>query len=135
MAYPSAAFSGIGTIFKREGTAIAEVLNVAGPNKSRATIGVTNFDSQGGYEEFIGGLRNGGSFTFSFNFTKAGYGLMDNDFESDTKRTYSLVLPDSGNTEISITGLVVSLGMGVELNDVVKADCEIKISGATTVTS
>jgi len=135
MGYPSAAFSGIGTVFKRGSVAIAEVISVKGPNKSRNTIPVTNFDSLGGYEEFIGGLRDGGSFTFSFNFTKAGYGLLNSDFESDTKQTYSLVLPDSGNTEISISGLVTSLGLGVEMNDVVKADCEIKISGADTVTS
>lgn|SRR4030066_245707 len=132
---PTQAFSGIGTIFKKGSTPIAEVLSVKGPNKTRKTIGATSFDSAGGYEEFIGGLRDGGSFTFSFIFTKAGYGLLDNDFESDALQTYTLVLPNTEATEISVSGFVTSLGLAVEMEDAVKADCEIKISGATTLTS
>lgn len=108
----SQAISGIGTKFARfnsESSAgtwenIAEVNNISGPSKSRETIDVTSLDSVGGYREFIASIKDGGNVTFSMNFTKAGYDLMNDDFESDILQDYRIALPDVGKTALEFEG-------------------------------
>ena len=131
----SNAFSGVGTSFKRNSVAVAEVNSITGPNKSRGTIDVTSLDSTGGYREFIGGFRDGGSITLSMNFTMATYNDFNEDFESATLQTYSIVLPDTGATTFSFSGLVTELGMAIPLDDKVTSDVTIKVSGVITLDS
>lgn len=131
----SNAFAGVGTIFKRAGVAVAEVNSITGPNSTRNQIDVTSLDSTGGYKEYIGGFRDGGEVTLNMNFTKATYGLMQNDFEADADIAYSVVLPDASNTTIGFNGFVQNLGFAVPTDDKVTADVTIKVSGPVTITS
>ncbi len=131
----SNAFSGVGTSFKRNSVAVAEVNSITGPNKSRGTIDVTSLDSTGGYREFIGGFRDGGSITLSMNFTMATYNDFNEDFESSALQTFSIVLPDTGATTFSFSGLVTDLGMAIPLDDKVTSDVTIKVSGVITLDS
>lgn len=135
----SSAVSGIGTVFQRWGGAafakLAEVFTVTGPNMTRETIDVTSFDSTGGYREFIGALRDGGTFTFSMNFTRAAYELLKTDFESDTLQVYELVLPDAEVTSFEFEGLVTELPLNVSIDDKITCDVAIKISAEVTVNS
>ena len=132
----SNAFAGVGTVFKRAGTAVAEVNSVTGPNSTRNQIDVTSLDSTGGYKEFIGGFRDGGEVTLNMNFTKATYGLMQNDFENDDNSiAYTVVLSDATATTIGFSGFVQSLGFAVPTEDKVTADVTIKVTGPVTITS
>jgi predicted secreted protein len=139
---PSNAFSGVGTSFKRSDmassasfTAIAEVNSITGPNKTRETIDVTSLDSEGGYREFIASFRDAGTVELEMNFTRAGYEDLNTDFETETLVDYQIVLPDTGNTTLDFSGLVVDLGMAVPLDNKVTATVTIKISGQVTLTS
>ena len=49
----SNAISGVGTVFLRAGTALAEVNSITGPGMTRDFIDVTSLDSTSGYREFI----------------------------------------------------------------------------------
>mgnify|MGYP003990188073 FL=1 len=40
----SGAISGVGTVFKRNAVALAEVNSISGPNRTRDTIDVTTLD-------------------------------------------------------------------------------------------
>lgn len=135
----SNAFSGVGTVLsKKVGaayTALAEVNDFAGPNLTRKTIDVTSLDTTGGYMEFVAGFRDGGEITMNMNFTKASYGLLKDDLESDTKQDYRIILPDASATQFDFQGLVTALGMAVPHDDKVTADATIKISGVVTMTS
>lgn len=131
----SNAISGVGTVFKRNSVAVAEVNSITGPNKSRGTIDVTSLDSTGGYKEFIGSFRDGGTVTLNMNFTRATYDDFNDDFESEDKQTYDIVLPDAGNTTFSFSGLVTDLGLAIPMEDKVSADVSIKISGQVTLTT
>lgn len=132
----SNAFTGVGTQFKRAGVAVAEVNSVTGPNSTRNQIDVTSLDSTGGYKEFIGGFRDGGEVTLNMNFTKATYGLMQNDFENDDNSVaYTVVLSDASATTIGFNGFVQSLGFAVPTEDKVTADVTIKVTGPITITS
>ena len=136
----SGAFAGVGTTFGRgtsqEGpfTPIAEINNISGPDKSRATMDTTSLDTLGGYKTFVGGFRDSGQVQLAMNFTRAGYELMNDDFEDSDKVWYQIALPDDDDTKLTFQGLVVSLGSAVPLEDKVTASVTIKISGKVFLT-
>ena len=130
---PSNAFAGVGTVFNRASTPIAEIHTITGPGMTRNTIDVTSLDSTGGYKEFIGGFRDGGTVVLAMNFTKASYSIMKGDFDSDTLQTYNIALPDG--TSFDFDGVVTDLSMGVPTDDKVTSDCTIKVSGPVTLNS
>ncbi len=136
---PSAAVSGVATQFRRWSgaawAAIAEILTLDGPDKKRDTIDVTNLDSTGGYREFIAGFRDGGSVKLTMNFTRDGYDQMNDDFESDTRQTYEIALPDPDNTTFSFLALVTELGLKIAGDKAITSDVTLKISGQLTMNS
>lgn len=138
----SKAFAGVGASFQRESDvssgqfdAIAEVNNIDGPNKTRATIDVTSLDSEGGYKEYIPSFRDAGELNLDMNFTHDGFKDMNADFESEDTKNYKIVLPDSDTTTLSFAGFVSSIGMSVPKDDKVTCKVTIKISGVVTVSS
>jgi len=135
----SNAVAGVGTRFRRwTGSAwadLAEVTGITGPNKSRDTIDVTSLDTTGGYREFIGGFRDGGTVTLPMNFTRDTYDLMNTDFESDVLKNYEIVLSDSENTSFEFEGFITELGLAVPVDDKISADVTIKISGQVVTNS
>lgn len=140
----SQAISGVGTKFQRwDATAtpvaafvsLAEVNNISGPTKSRETIDVTSLDSLGGYREFIASIRDGGTVSFSMNFTREGYALMNEDFESDVLQEYRIALPDAQKTALEFSGLVTELPLNIVFDDKITCDITIKISGKPDITT
>lgn len=138
---PSNAIAGVGIELRRYNTGtskwerLAEILSYDGPNKKRDTIDVTNMDSTDGYKEFIGGFRDSGELKCPMNFTRDTYDLMNEDFESETKQTYELAIPDADNTTLSFLGLVTDLGFKADTSKQVQADVTIKVSGKITIDS
>lgn len=131
------AFSGVGTVLRKwDGTgwvSLGEVKSVSGPSMSRNTIDVTSLASTGGYSEFITGLRDPGSLTFTINFVRSDYNMMKNDFESDTAVDYEMVLPDAQATSFEMSGLVTDLPLDVPFSDAVTCNVTIKLSGQITI--
>lgn len=135
----STAISGVGTHFRRwdggNWINLAEINSINGPTKSRDTIDVTSLDSTGGYREFIGGFRDGGTVTLPMNFTRDSYELMNNDFESDVIQNYEILLPDLEVTSFEFEGVVTELGLAVPVDDKITADVTIKVSGKVVINS
>ena len=135
----SNAIAGVGTKFRRWNGSnwvdIAEINSITGPTKSRDTIDVTSLDSTGGYREFIGGFRDGGTVTLPMNFTRDTYDTMNTDFESDDLQNYEIYLPDDENTSFEFEALVTELGLGIPADDKVTADVTLKVSGQVTINS
>lgn len=137
----SNAISGVGTKFERwdDSTSpavwdeLAEVFSVSGPGKSRETIDVTSFSSTGGYREKIAGLRDAGTITFTMNFRRDTYELLNADFESDDKKAYRIILGDKTQTTLEIEGLVSELPLTVPEGDRVTVDVTIEISGQVNI--
>lgn len=136
----SDAIAGLGATFKRgDGasaevfTAIAEVINIAGPGLTRAFIDVTHLASTGGYREFITGFRDGGEYTFTANFTRAEYDLILADFENDDSVNYQVVFPDDDTTTFEFAGFVTALPTTVPFDDKVTVDVTIKLTGGVTI--
>jgi predicted secreted protein len=138
----SNAISGVGTEFRRWGgnsnpnwVNIAEINSITGPTKSRDTIDVTSLDSTGGYREFIGGFRDGGTVTLPMNFTRSTYEIMNTDFESNVLQNYEILLPDTEATSFEFTALVTELGLGIPADDKITADVTLKVSGQVVINS
>lgn len=135
----SQATAGVGAQFRRwSGTAwveIAEIMNISGPSASRDTIDVTSLGSTGGYREFIGGFRDGGTITLSMIFRRDTYETMKTDFESDTLQNYEIVLPDDDNSTFEFEGLVNEIPLTIPPDEKISAEVVIKISGEVTLNS
>lgn len=131
----SKAFAGVGTVFNRESTPLAEVNSITGPGMTRDFIDVTSLDSTGGYREFIAGFRDGGTVVLNMNFTIDTWQLMKDDFEDDGVVAYSIELPDSDGTTISFNGLVTECPITIPTDDKVTADVTIKVTGEVSVDS
>lgn len=135
----SNAVSGKGTLFRRwSGSAwvnLAEIKSINGPTQSRETIDVTSLDSTGGYREFIGSFRDGGTVSLNMIFRRDTYDTMHDDFESDTVQSYEVVLPDGENTTIEFDGLVTELPLDIVADDAIMVDVTIKVTSQPTVDS
>lgn len=135
----SNAVNGVGTTIKRwSGSAwvsIAEVKSISGPGMTRDTIDVTTLDSTGGYREFIAGFRNAGTVGLSMNFTRAGFDIMQADFESDELQNYEIVLSDAAATSIEFEGLITEFPLSVGVGEAITMEVKIQISNAIVVGS
>ena len=138
----SQAISGVGTKFERwddettspgQWAELAEVFSITGPGKSRNVIDVTSFSSTGGYREKIAGLRDSGTLSFTMNFRRDTYELLNTDFESNTRRAYRIVLGDPDETALEIEGLVTELPLTVPEGDRITVDVSIEISGEVNI--
>lgn len=131
----SNAVAGIGTKFKRWNTTtgvwddIAEVNSITGPTMTRETIDVTSLDSTGGYREFIGSFRDGGTISLNMNFSHTTYQTMKEDFESAEIQSYLIQLPDTNVTTFDFDGFVTECPINVPTDDKISSDVVIKISG------
>lgn len=134
----SNATNAIGTLFRRwtgsSWSNIAEVKSITN-SKTRETIDVTNFDSTGGYREFIGSIRDAGEISLEMNFLRNMYELLNTDYESDDLQNYEIVFPDTEETTFEFTGLVIELGLAANVADVISSSVTIKISGQPTMNS
>ena len=135
----SNAVAGVGTIFRRwSGSGwvnIAEVNSISGPTMTRDTIDVTSLDSTGGYREFIGGFRDGGTISLAMNFTRSTYDSMKADFEDANSHNYEIVLSDDENTTLEFVGIVTEVPLEITPDDKITSSVTIKISGQVTVNS
>jgi len=134
----SEAILGLGASFRRwDGSNwvhLAEIMNIAGPGKSRDTPEVTTLDSTDGYREFMSGLRDGGTVTFTMIFRRDTYGIIDDDFEDDDLQNYEIYLAqDPEGTSFEFEGLVTELPLTIAPGDPMTVDVTIKLSGSVTV--
>ena len=134
------AISGMGTLFQRTSgttspysyTTIAEILTTTGPDKSRATINVTNMDSAG-QEELIAGIKSSGTVTLTMNFIEAQYSLLDTDYNSAVARHYKIIYNDTGLTEQVFVGFVTKLSTATKIDGQVMADVTVTVSSSVTL--
>jgi hypothetical protein len=91
----SQAMTSEGTLFKRSGTEIAEVISIDGPGLKRDKIDKTHLTSPSGYREFFMGLAEGGDVKIGVSFLPdtSGHQLFLTDFNAKTKSTYSITWP------------------------------------------
>ena len=130
--------SGVGALLRYfRGSAwvnFGEVTNINGPTMSRATHDVTSLASTGGFREFITGLRDPGTLTFTMWFVRADYDAALTNFNADDLEDMELILPDDEHTTLEFSGYVTELPLTVPEGPMA-VNVTIKISGQVTVNS
>ena len=115
-------------------TTIAEVTNIGGPGLALAATS----HSSAGWQEFVGGLLDGGEVTFSINYVpthathNATTGLIA-DMVNRTLRNFQIVFPNVGATTWSFAALVTGFDPSEPVDEVLTADVTLKLSGQPTL--
>lgn len=137
----SNARTGIGTQLKRgDGGSpetfakIAEIKSLKGPSQSADLIEVTNLDSTGGYQEFITGLKKGGTISLDANLVPqdSTYKSLLSDFEALRKANWQVIMSDPSNTTATFAGYVSKLDRQFDTKSAMSVAIEITITGQVT---
>jgi predicted secreted protein len=110
-------------------TAIANVTSIEGPGIERETIDVTAHDSEDGWMEFVGGLKDGGEVEIEVNYDPADHDTLIADFEDENPRNYQLVFPDPGTTTWTLSLILSGFEPEAPYDDKLAANITFKVNG------
>lgn len=133
----SEAIGGMGTALRRNGTEVAEVVDIGGPELSAETIDVTHLKSTAYWREFIGNLKDGGELTFVVNLIlsnpthNAATGLLSTlaGLTGPPRDTWDIVFPDIAATTWTVYGPLTNYKTGASIDDKLQAEVTVKVSG------
>ena len=119
-------------------TAVAEVLDISGPDMTRDSIQITNQDSDDGSREYLPGWRDGGTVSFDANWlpsnaTQDGSTGLLSHYEDDDNHNYQIVTPTAVGKTISFAGHVVGMPPSLPFQEQAKINFSIKLSGKPTI--
>lgn len=131
LAASSAALSG-GSYGAEVFTAIAEVKDISGPNRSNEFIDVTHMQSDGKYREFLPSLKTGGEVSFPVNFLPddASHAGLQSDRENQVRRNFQIVYPNGASTTYQFAAFVQDFNISAPMADVLSGSITLKITGA-----
>jgi hypothetical protein len=119
-------------------TVIAHIADITGPTPKVDTIDTTTHDNPDKYKTFISGLREGGDVKVPIFFDPADIthsGLIAA-LEAAGNQNYQITLPMiSPAYKWSFAGLITEMGHSYKVNDAIKADLTIKVSGKPTLST
>lgn len=134
------ATKGFGTIVEYLSSApstyssIGELVSVTPPQRTRETIDATHMGSPDGYREHLSSLRDGGEATLTFNYTAAGYAVLEGLFDDDDPATFRITFPD-GATMI-FDGFITDQPIDeVTVDDKIGMSANVKVTGPVNFTA
>ena len=128
--------------------AVAEIIDITGPNMSMESIDITNQDGTAGWRDFTPGWRDAGEVSISANWLPAhetqGDGTAVSEaegifqsFEDDNIHSFQIVTEGDGSAgtiTIGMTGIITSFNTALPLTEQAKLDFTVKLTGAVTFT-
>lgn len=132
----STAESATGTTFTWNSVLIAEVNTVGDLDLTADDIDVTHYTSDDQYKEYIPGMKDGGEITITGNLLSgdSGQASLITDFNSGTKYTGLITLPNTDASTWSFTAYVKGFKHTMPINDKLGFEAVLKISGKPTFT-
>lgn len=125
----------LGTASPQVYTEIGQVTSISGPDGSASEIDVTSLSSQA--KEYILGLPDEGSVTLStivdHATTANQHSALWSARSSQSLRTFQIRLSDSPQTTLTFAAFVSGFSHSLGVDDAVKADISLRISGAVTI--
>lgn len=111
---------------------VAEVTSVDVLDVQVEDITTTSHDSPGQWQEYIGGLKDGGELSFELNFDPAVHAtLLD---LVGVTREFQIVMPAGVDDIVEFEGYIKTLGAAAPHDDKLTASAAIKVSGPVTIT-
>ena len=132
----TSAVAAFGVTLKREGVAVAEVLELGNIRYERDFIDVTNHASSGGYEEFIAsGIIKTGELTILCNSVASdtAQAAIKADWLAKTASTYTIAFPDGQG--FSGEAIVTAYEYEANLRDQIKLSITLKWTSTLTETT
>jgi predicted secreted protein len=125
---------GFGTILARGGTAVIEVIKIAGPIMKADMKETTNMGSPNTYKEFVAGLKDGGTITIEGNYIPkdASQLPLKSDFDAGTVSTWTITLAGSLGVW-TCSCLVQDISPAYPLDDRMTYTATLKINGKPTL--
>ena len=114
--------------------AIPGLKSISGPRQSSADINITNHDSPNGWNEYVGGLREGGTVTLSGNFISenAIQKLVMTDFENATVLQWKMVSAGTTGTTWTFEAKVQEYGPDSPFDNAASWSFTLKLAGQVT---
>lgn len=122
---------GLGTILIINGSTVASVRNVSGPDASGDDVDTTTLDSTGKFRTFIRSLVDPGEVTFSLAYasTNTSHKKLGSLLKSGTVVTCSINDPSTSSTAQSFSGYCKGLSREIPLDDLITVDATFKVTG------
>jgi predicted secreted protein len=130
----SNAFKAQGTLLKRAGTTIAEVVNIQRSGSKADLADVTNMDSSGAYREYLPTLLDGGEISATLNYlgnADATQANLQSDFDSQSLQTWTIVLP-GGKGTWTFSAYVTDVSFNLPHDKQAELSTKLKITGQPT---
>lgn len=130
----SGAFKAQGSQLKRNGTLIAECVNIDGSGAKTDLLDVTNMDSTGAYREKIPGLLDAGEISVTANHlgnTSATQGNLQADFDGQVLNSWTIDLPNALGT-YSFQAYVTSVDFKLAHDKQAEFSFKLTITGPRT---
>jgi hypothetical protein len=134
-----AKYSAFGTLLKRGGTTIAQVVNISGPGLSLDTTDVTSHDSTGAWEEVVGTILRSGEIKLDLVYDpnavthKWAVGGLLSDLVLRTATAYTLVFPSTAAVTWAFNAFVTGFEPSAPVDGALTATATLKITGAPTL--
>ena len=135
-----AGIDGFGTALQRGDGAtpevfstIANVTSINPPSMERSTIDVTAHDSDDGWMEFLGSLKDGGEVSADVNYDPSEHDALVADFDDDAPRNYKIVFPDADATTWSFQAILTGFEPEAPYDDKLAASLTWKVTGKPTL--
>jgi predicted secreted protein len=114
-------------------TAIGNVTSVSGPEIERETYDVTAHDSEDGWREFIGGLKDAGEVSVELNYDPVKHDELVADFDDAKARAYKLVFPQ-GKGSWAFQAFLTGFSQEAPVDDKLSGELTFKVTGKPTIT-
>lgn len=128
----------LGTIITRNASAIAQVMDIDGPDLSTDTDEITNHDSPDGVEEFLPTIKRTGEVTFELVFNGDFPSHDDNGgliqaWQDRALDSYEITYPDASTWDFE--AYVTGFSMAAPVDGHLSADVTLRPSGAPSFTA
>lgn len=112
-------------------TPIGNVTSVEGPEIERETVDVTAHDSPDMWNEFVGGLKNGGEVSVEVNYDPAEHDTLMAQFDKDEPVPWRIVWPNEiGYWDFS--AIMTGFSPEAPVDDKLSAELTLQVSGKPT---
>ncbi|CAM3775709.1 phage tail tube protein [Alkalicoccus chagannorensis] len=117
---------------------VAELTDITGPSMEADEIDVTSHDSEGGYREYVQGLKDAGEIEAELFFLKDEPSHMKalDDFNAGDNEMYRMIFPDADEEEdrsyFEFEAFVNGFEIEAEMEEAIKASVSWKVSGKPT---
>lgn len=119
---------GIGVTVASNAIGCLTDVNVSGGDVT--FVDTTTHDSSGGYKEFVGGLKDGGTLELTGKYSYADAGQTH--LRANLGASKAFVVTFSDGTKVSFTAIVGAYNTSNPLDDAVEFTASAKITGAVT---